>query len=364
VILDSRDRVFTALNHEEADRVPIDFWISEAALRKLKQHFGVATKDEILDIIDVDLRYIPGPVYRGPRLEAGCDGLRRDIWGVLRKSVAEGAGGGLYEAVVESPLEFIQKAEDIETYTGWPSVDWFDFSTIEAQCEAYRRKKRIVVFSGDRMNRIAQLKPYMYLRGMENTYVDMGLNKDLFMRIVDRIRAFYREYLTRLLESSGGKIDILMTGDDFGSQQSLLCSRETWKELLEPGFTEFISLIKQGGAYAMHHSCGNVGSIIPDMITGGLDILQSIQPEAYAGQVEDLKAKYGRLLSFNGSISIQNTLPFGTSGDIEKEVTRRVEDFGPGGGFIIGTAHNIQADVPVENILSLVSAYKKHLWYK
>jgi len=203
----------------------------------------------------------------------------------------------------------------------------------------------------------------MYLRGMENTFLDLVLHTDIFRFIVGRITAFYREYLTRILEAAKGKIDIFMTGDDFGSQNSLLCSRETWKELLEPGFRDYLALIRQAGVLSMHHSCGAVEPLIGDMVDCGLDILQSIQPEAAGMDPRALKRKYGSRISFNGSLSIQKTLPFGTPEEVRREVMDRVEAFGKDGGFIIGTAHNIQPDVPTENVLALIDAYKTCLWY-
>jgi len=361
--LNSRDRVFTALRHQEPDRVPVDFWITEGALDKLKAELNLPCLDAVLDHVGADLRYIEGPAYRGPALPSREGGGVSDVWGIVRRTVEAGSDGGAYSAVVESPLGGMETMEEFERYEGWPSADWYDFSGIEAQCDRYRSRDLVVVFSGDRTNRVAQLKPYMYLRGMENTFVDLALHREIFRFIVGRITAFYREYLTRILEAARGKIDIFMTGDDFGSQNSLLCSRETWKELLEPGFGDYLELIRQAGALSMHHSCGAVEPLIGDMADCGLDILQSIQPEAAGMDPSALKRKYGSRISFNGSLSIQKTLPFGTPEEVKMEVADRVEAFGRDGGFIIGTAHNIQPDVPVENVLALIDAYRTRLWY-
>lgn len=364
--MNSRERVFTALEHNEPDRVPIDFWTSSEAINKLKKHFKVDTEDEVLDIIDVDLRYIEGPAYIGPELKVYPDGSVDDIWGVPRKLVYAGKGEkkGAYKNVTRSPLQDISNIEEAEKYDHWPSVDWYDFSIIEKQCDKYLNEKRIVVFVGDRTNRIAQLKPYMYIRGMENAYIDMALNKNLFKFIVGKIKSFYKEYLTGILESSKGKIDILMTGDDFGAQNSLLCSRKDWLELLYPGFKEYMVLIKQSGAWSMHHTCGSVVDIIKDMAEAGLDILQSLQPGTAGMEPEKLKRDFNDVISFNGGISIQTNLPFGKPEDIKNEVREKIETFAPGGGYIIGTAHNIQADVPLENLLALIEAYKEYSVYE
>ena len=90
--MNSRERVFTAIKHQEADRVPIDFWAVDEVINKLKKHYNCSTKDEVLDIIDADLRYIEGPGYIGPELKIDSDGSQADIWGVMRKTMNVGEG--------------------------------------------------------------------------------------------------------------------------------------------------------------------------------------------------------------------------------------------------------------------------------
>jgi uroporphyrinogen decarboxylase len=363
--MNSRERVFTALNHLQPDRVPIDFWATPEAFEKLKKYMGVVTKDAVLDRVGADIRYIDGPRYVGPKLKLDKDGSRDDIWGVPRKTVYIGDGERrvTYKSVVRSPLQKITTVEEARHYDHWPSVDWYDFSGIEAQCEKYRIQERVVAFVGDRTNRVAQLKPYMYLRGMENAYTDMILNRELFSFIIDRIKNFYKAYLTRILENANGKIDIFLTGDDFGGQNGLLCSRRFWCDLLLPGFREYMKLVKQSDAYTMHHTCGSVAPIIADMANAGLDILQSLQPDATGMEPENLKHKFGRNISFNGGVSIQKNLPFGKPEDVKNEVCTLVRALKPGGSFIIGTAHNIQVDTPVENMVALIDAYNEYLGY-
>ena len=363
--MNSRERVFTTIKHQEADRVPIDFWEVDEVINKLKKHYDCSTKDEVLDIIDADLRYIEGPGYIGPELKIDSDGSQSDIWGVMRKTMNVGEGDQLtaYKNVTHHPLEHIESVEEASSYTHWPSADWYDYSSIEKQCDTYRDQERVVVFVGDRTNRIAQLKPYMYLRGIENAYMDLIINPDLFHFINSKIVGFYTEYLSRMIESSKGKIDIFMTGDDFGAQDNLLCSRDTWLEMLSPGFKKYLKMIKDTGAYTMHHSCGAVAPLINDMAESGLDILQAIQTESETMDPVKLKEEFGKTICFDGSISIQQNLVFGTPNDVKKEVQEKVAAFAPGGGFIIGTTHNIQGDAPLENILALINAYKECLSY-
>ena len=359
--MDSRERTFRALNFEEPDRVPIDLWMSKGFKHKLEAALGL-TEEVFLDSHDVDLRYIEGPGYIGPPLRRFPDGSEEDIWGVRRKTVAVPTPGGVetYKEVVESPLASATTVEEINDYDRWPSPDWFDYSNIEAQCEEIRQQGRVVIFMGDRLNRIAQLKPAMYLRGIEEIFVDMSLNPDLAKAIFSRIRRFYYSYAERIFDAAKGKLDILLMGDDFGSQNGPLLSPSMWVEFLGRGFADYIDIAKSYGIRVMHHTCGAVRPLIPFMLERGLDVLQSLQPEAWGMDPRELKAEFGGRLSFHGGISIQRTLPFGTPKDVRNEVRDRVEALASGGGYILCTAHNIQADTPIGNVQELLSAYKDY----
>ncbi|MDH7482619.1 MAG: uroporphyrinogen decarboxylase family protein [Armatimonadota bacterium] len=359
--MDSRERVFRALNFEQPDRVPIDFWMSSGFKKKILSYLRIDEK-AFLDSYNIDLRYIEGPRYIGPPLRTFSDGTDEDIWGVRRSTVTVPTPGGqeTYKEVAWSPLAFANSVEDVYAYDHWPSPDWFDYSKIEKQCDEIRNEGRVVVFMGDRMNRLAQLKPAMYLRGVEEIFIDMGVSPEIAEAIFARICDFYCEYAERIFEAAKGKIDILLMGDDFGSQNGPLVSPEMWAQFLGKGFSKYISLAKAYGLRVIHHTCGSVRQIIPLMIERGLDVLQSLQPEAADMDPRTLKSEFGNQLAFHGGISVQRTLPFGTPGDVRREVKDRIEALAPGGGYILCTAHNIQADTPVENVLALLHAYMEY----
>jgi uroporphyrinogen decarboxylase len=130
-----------------------------------------------------------------------------------------------------------------------------------------------------------------------------------------------------------------------------------WTAFLGDGFAEYIAIAKAHGARVMHHTCGSVAPLIPLMIERGLDVLQSLQPEAEGMEARTLKARFGERLGFHGSVSIQRTVPFGTREEIRAEVRDRFEALAPRGGYIFCTSHNIQADTPPENIRTLLEAY-------
>lgn len=380
--MDSRERTFRALSFEEPDRVPIDVWMSSGFQRKLEATLGQSAR-EFLDRYDVDLRYIEGPRYIGPQLRSYPDGSADDVWGVRRKPVTvqvgdttdrkhyvntppanRGAsprsgdtGQETYWEVLQSPLAWATTVEEIEAYPYWPSPDWFDYSEISAQCEDLRDERRVLVFQGDRLNRIAQLKPAMYLRGIERVLLDTRENPGVLDAIIRRIRTFYLVYAERIFDAAGGKLDILLTGDDFGSQHGPLVSPSMWVRFLGAGFRAYSALAKSYGVRVMHHTCGSVRPLIPLLIERGLEILQSLQPEADDMDGATLKGEFGNRLAFHGGISIQQTLPFGTPDEVRREVAKTVRALAPGGGYILCTSHNLQADVPVRNAVALLDAY-------
>jgi uroporphyrinogen decarboxylase len=131
-------------------------------------------------------------------------------------------------------------------------------------------------------------------------------------------------------------------------------------DFIGEGFSNYVDLAKSYGLRVMHHTCGAVRPIIPLMMARGLDILQSLQPEALDMDPQALKSEFGDQLAFHGGISIQKTLPFGTSEEVCNEVRNRIETLAQGGGYILCTSHNIQADTPVENLNALLNAYKQY----
>lgn len=355
----SRERVLVALEHREPDRVPCDYWAAPEVTAKLCRHFGLADKDELLKYLKVDFRVIPGPAYIGPEPARHPDGTEDDIWGVSRQVVTyELSGGkGSYKEVVCSPLAKASTIKEIDDYTGWPRAEWFDFSEIARQCGEY--PDTAIVNAGDRLNRVAQLKPAMYLRGIDRILMDLVLNPGIAEAVISHISEFYFAYCERLFSAAGGKIDIFMMGDDFGTQNGLFISRDMWKKYFGRNFRRYIECAHRHGIKVMHHSCGSIRPLIPDMIDAGLDILQSLQPEAKGMEPFELKKEFGKHISFQGSISIQRTMPRGAPEDVRREVKDRIKALGPGGGFIICTAHNIQLDTPVENIVALFEAYRE-----
>ena len=348
--------------HREPDRVPIDLWVAPEVKQLLTMYFGY-DYDTLLALLGIDFRVVQGPRYIGPALETHSDGTVCDVWGVRRRSVTYGQGKrqGTYKELAYSPLADRTTVQEIEAYTGWPSADWWDYSHIADECRQYPGK--CIVYAGDRLDRTAQLKTAMYLRGVEQIMLDLAINPAIVECIIEHITTYFLEYNKRVFQAAANEIDIFMMGDDFGMQNNLLMSVGMWERYLAPGFRRYIEQAHQYGVKVMHHTCGAVELLIPKFINAGLDILQSLQQRADGMDLGGLKEKYGRALVFQGSIDIQQTLPFGRPEDVRREVEDRMQVGKPGGGFIICTAHNIQPDVPLENILALLGAYHDFAGY-
>jgi len=357
-----RERALAAVNHQEPDRVPIDFWAVPEIMDRLQRHYGTPDRETLLRYLGVDFRVHRGPSYIGLDMRRHADGTVEDLWGVRRQVVTFGEGEkrGTYKELAFSPLASATTVREIETYR-WPSPDWWDYSRIAEECTRY--SGYCVVYAGDRLDRTAQLKTAMYLRGIDQILIDLVENPALVECMLAHINAYYLEYNRRVFEAAQGRIDIFMMGDDFGMQEGPMMSIAMWRRYFERGFRAYIDLAHRYGIRVMHHTCGGVRPLIPLFIDAGLDILQSLQPRAAGMDLGGLKRDFGRDLVLHGSMDIQRTLPFGTPDDVRAEVRQRLEVGKPSGGFIICTAHNIQVDVPLANVLALVETYQEYSWY-
>jgi uroporphyrinogen decarboxylase len=351
--------VLTALAHRPPDRVPRDYWATPEVTQRLLRRLHLPDPEALLRRFGFDLRYVEGPSYVGQALRTHPDGSVEDLWGVRRRPETVTGKGytWTYQHVVEAPLAAAQASADAEAYPRWPSPDWWDYSQVRQQCLAHAGYA--VVNAGDRLDRTAQLKPMMYLRGMEQAYIDLACNPAIAQTIVSRIVEYFLEYDRRVFEAAAGAIDIFMMGDDFGTQQGPMMDFGTWRRFFRPGFAAFIDLAHRYGLKVMHHTCGSVVGLIPDFIDCGLDILQSLQPQAAGMDLGRLRREFGRDLCFQGGIDIQGVLPRGTPQEVREHVRRQLEAAGREGGYILCTAHNLQPDTPLENLLALFDAYEE-----
>ncbi|MBN1346579.1 MAG: hypothetical protein JXQ73_28070 [Phycisphaerae bacterium] len=358
-----RERVLTALDHHEADRIPIDYWAADAVTDRLLAERGLADKEALLRELGADLRYHLGPTYVGRKLRTFDDGTVEDHWGVPRAwMTTEGVRrdgtpwSWRYKHVARPPLAAMTTVAEIDAYPLWPDTDMYDYSQMAQECEAIRRAGYAVVIGADRLDRAAQLKPAMYLRGAEQFLVDLMTEPDLGECILDHVVGFYLTHYERIFEATRGLADVFFMGDDMGTQTGPWVSPELYRRFFKDNFAKYNALAHRYGLRTMYHTCGNVTTLVRDFIDAGLDVLQSLQPQA-GMDLTMLKQDYGQDLCFQGGIDIQRVLPHGSPQDVRDHVADRARIMGPGGGYIFGTAHNILPDVASENVRALFDAY-------
>ncbi len=357
-----RERALMGVKHQEPDRVPIDNWMVPEIKNKTMEYFGCGSYDELLDFLGVDFRNNYGPSYAGQSFKKYPDGTVEDLWGVKRKTVVYGEGTahqGSFSEVAESPLEKMKTVEEIDKYDHWASPDWWDYSKLKADCMAYH-PDYCVINVGDRLDRTAQLKPIMYLRGIQQTFIDLAMNPKIIEAIRDHIIQYFIEYDHRVFKTAEGEIDVFMMGDDMGGQTGPLLSLDSWRKFFKKGFKTYVDIAHQYGIPVMYHTCGDVYKLIPDFIECGLDILQALQPRATNMDIKRLKQEFGKDLAFQGAMDIQQILPLGKPEDVKAMAKYALDSAKKGGGYIICTSHNIQIDTPIENVVALFEAYHEY----
>lgn len=357
-----RERALKAINFEEADRVTIDNWMVPEIKKRCMEYWGCENEEELLAFLGVDVRDNYGPSYVGQEFKEFDDGTVADLWGVRRRQVIYGKGTsheGIFKEVSWSPLEHMTTVEEMEAYEGWPSPDWWDYSKMKEDC-AYWHPQHFVLNKGDRLDRTAQLKPMMYLRGIQQTFIDLAQNPKIVEFIRDRVVNYFVEYNPKVFEAADGEVDMFMMGDDVGGQRGPLLSPEMWRRYFKDGFRTYCDIAHKYGLKVMYHTCGDVYALIPDFIDCGLDMLQSLQPQATNMDIKRLKQEFGKDLSFQGGMDIQQVLPLGTPDDVREMVKYAADNAKPGGGYFFGTAHNIQADTDMQNVVALFEAYHEY----
>jgi len=200
-----------------------------------------------------------------------------------------------------------------------------------------------------------------YLTGLERFLTDMLLNPKFIEKLVARSLEIQRKIISNFLNAVGNYIQILAIGDDLGMQTGPLISPDLYRRLIKPYAKRLIRLIKsQTNAKIFCHSCGSIVSFIPDFIEYGIDVLHPIQVSAKDMDSKRLKERFGDKISFWGGIDTQHVLPYGMLEDVEGEVKKRIHDLAPGGGYVLAAVHNIQRDVPPENIVAMFKAARKY----
>jgi uroporphyrinogen decarboxylase len=197
-----------------------------------------------------------------------------------------------------------------------------------------------------------------WLRGLEPLFRDMAYNKKYVEALAQRVLEWLLEFWDLVLDEVGPHVHIVELSDDLGGQLGPLFSPDLYRNIYKPRHRRLTDLIHgKTKAKIFLHTCGSIYWALPDVIDSGMDIINPVQVSARDMDTDRLKREFGQDVVFwGGGADASQVLPFGTPEDVEEEVKRRIHDLAPGGGFVFASIHNIQAEVPPENIVALFEA--------
>lgn len=410
----SKERFDAVVNHRQADKIVVDFGstavtgIHVLAVENLRKYYGLESRpirviepfqmlglvdDELMEIMGVDVIGAWGKtnmfgVFNHPPLKE-----YRTNWGQV-VLVPEGfltsrdengnalvfpAGDGtvppsarmpksgyFFDAMIrQEPIddEKLNAEDNLEEFEPVNDED-LQFWKVSAQKARETGKAVIAGLGGSALGDIAlvpglQLKHPKGIRDVAEWYMSTVLRPDYIKTIFDRQSELAVENFRRLHEVIGDNIDaVFICGTDFGTQDSTFCAPEQFDEMWLPYYRRINDWIHTNTSWkTFKHSCGAVESFMPLFINAGFDIINPVQIAARGMDPAHLKKTYGNELVFwGGGIDTQKTLPYGTPEKVREEVLRLCEVFGRDGGFVFNTIHNIQANVPVENIVAMINA--------
>lgn len=337
------------------DQVPLEIRLTPPMLEQLKARTGY---DDPAEYFDCEVRN----VFFNPTREKhdftqyfeaypDKDSFEVDEWGVGWKR------GSLYHfKEMIHPMRNFTSVKEIEQYP-WPDVtadyrtDGLEERVAELKRKGYAVRGRIPEIDG------TVFETAWRLRGMENFLVDLVLNKDLAHALLSKVTDLHIKNAVRMVKAG---VDIMWFSEDFGTQRALILSLDLWREMIKPYLAKLFAAVRDANRDVLIflHSDGAVQDLIPDLIEIGLDILNPVQPECM--DPADVKQKYGERLAFWGTIGTQTTLPFGTREEIEETVKLRVKTVGKGGGLLLAPTHQVEPDVPWENLIAFAEAVRKY----
>ena len=377
--MEPRQRVLAAIDHQEADRVPRDLAgtryssIHAEAYKRLRPALGLPeaeikivdttqglahVHEDMLERFGADVALVSAGSASTYEREVSDDGEYErfyDEFGVLRAR----PHGGLYYESTTSPLSGDISAADVDAYP-WPDPrDPGRFVGMKERAAHIRDVEKRAVFVGSLCAGVTEM--HFRMRGYEHGYMDMALDPALARKLMEKITELKLAYWEKVLDEIGPDIDIASEADDLGAQHAPLFSPQAYRDIVKPMHKHIIDYIKSRSAARFFlHSCGAIRELIPDLIEIGVDCLNPVQVSATGMETADLKAEFGKDITFwGGTVDPQKTLARGTPEEVRTETRRRILDLKPGGGFVFASIHNMQAQVPVENTLAMWEALEE-----
>jgi uroporphyrinogen decarboxylase len=386
--MNSRERVLLALNHKEPDQVPFDMGgtvvtgIQARAYSQLREYLKFPKKeiriidtlqqlaqvdDDMMDYLGVDFRNV------SPRSTATFEIEVKEtedhqyyyFYDEYNIGWRMPVNGGMYYDMFDHPLSGSISLEDVDRHQLPDPIHPTRFAGLrEASLKVLNEEKRALIV-GNISAGIFEL--YMWIRGYKDGYADWAGNQEIAQRMLHRYMDLQMAYWEKMFETLDGiPIDVVQMADDMAGQNNMLISPMSYRKYLKPLHKEMFDYIhSKTGAKIFFHSCGSVRKIIPDLIDVGVDILNPVQVNATDMDSADLKREYGQDIVFwGGGVDTQTAFDERhTPDEVRQDVRKRLEDLMPGGGFVFNTVHNIQGNVPPENIMAMwktVQEYGKY----
>jgi uroporphyrinogen decarboxylase len=380
--MNSRERLLTALSHQEPDRVPFDLGgtqvtgIHVVAYRNLRQALGLPQvevelcdhiqglalpDDDVIQHLGVDVRGLfplNSHNWNVREEDAGDYWAYHDEWGITHHRPKS---NGLYFSVVRVPLSDPNLTVDAIKKHPWPNMaDPARIAGLRELAESYRAAGYAVMLK-DPFAGIFEMSQRIV--GMENLMIMMALNPKVAGALFDKLLELKLSFWEMALPQLGDVVDVVSYADDYGTQESQLISPAMFREQIKPRlkilFQRFQDLAPNAARF--FHSCGNVRPLLPDYIEIGVEVLNPVHIRARGMEPAALKREFGTDLVFwGGGVDTQGVLPHGTPQEVKDDVRRNIEALAPGGGFVFNTVHNIQADVPPQNIVAMWEALQEY----
>lgn len=371
-----RENFFDTVSQKKPQHLIVDFGgcpLSTAdapVIEKIKDFLGftgnsenstlpfaaTATIDErILQYYDIDTRGVGYILCPKKSLYKKIDETTYvDEWGITRKFT------GLYWDIVDTPLKDAT-LEEVEKYP-FPdpdSVSVQEVAAIREQAKYLYENTDYVICASHPVYGIFELGCWMF--GFDDFLYRMAAEPETVHCFFGRVLEYQRRISEIYYGAIGEYIHYTSSGDDFATQASTFFSKDMFDEMVIPYFKERVRFTKQlTKAKFLHHSCGNVFTLIPSLIDAGVDILNPIQPCSPEMAPASLKQAYGGKITFHGGLDTQSILPHGSQEEIDEAVKNLMDTFRGGGGYIFAAAHNIQGDVSAQNIDYMFTAAKKY----
>jgi uroporphyrinogen decarboxylase len=373
----SRDRVLKAVRREIPDRVPIDLGgnqtgIHRVAYAALVRHLGIRDDVVILDAVQqlarpceavlerlrVDTRYIFAGAardWKGGIVKRQRNGRTwHDLTDEFGVTWSMADDGGLFMDISHHPLADATLS-DIANYPFPRGDDPGRFGGLREKAARIRKETPYAVVSG--ISGVVY-EICWYLRGLEQWFIDMRTQPEFCEALLDQTLKFWLDWFRAFFDEVGELVDVIMIGDDLAAQHGPLFDPRFYRRIVQPRHRRLIQYIRSRTRAAIwYHTCGSCIDFVPDLIENGINVLNPVQTSAARMDPRVLKERFGRKIAFwGGGCDTQHVLPFGTPAAVAAHVRKNVEIFKEGGGYVFNNVHNIQADIPPENVLAMFDA--------